>query len=518
MECSLWLRTCMSRLETLRADAKTAAMILRERKILVVGKRKKTRPIARHAASSSVSPPHHSGDADIIQPALGKKAPRQVEAEITAVLAKLGWLSDGPRCESEVPVRRRGEDIEVVVVADDKAEEEEEEENEGEEEEEEKEEGEGGGESKVPSTSSLSSAPLALEAVEASEAVELASTLFPLATKAERRRARKYAQQGGMVHGKLKYRIAGNFKSAGSRSARKGNDSSPSPDPSSGPNSSSSSAVAAATISDFRSEFESKWRTAVTCPKGHSLSLTHKRGNWTCDAHGFGDGSGTCLSSGTDLKGRMRWRCEKGCDFDFCGPCYEHRMRTELMPNTAPGIQTNPLQAKPTTLRKLERERRRLKRQIDRVKLRSKYDEILGSIVDRQPDSGFLFKRPSETLVPALRRLRDLLREHPPGDDETSSSSEPESEDDGSSVGAEVRMRRRRTRETNFRSMEVSRTYLLKEVLEMIRVEEHECWRKNVRSSSTHTDGELQEAVGEVLRAFYGFSDIGSSSAANNSR
>ena len=123
--------------------------------------------------------------------------------------------------------------------------------------------------------------------------------------------------------------------------------------------------IGASTASASGSDFESKWRTAVTCPKGHPLSPVHQyRGGWKCDAVSP-DGNGKCLSSGTDLEGKMRWRCEMGCDFDFCGPCYEERMRDELMPRAPVESQTLN-QTESTILRKLERERRRLQRQIQR--------------------------------------------------------------------------------------------------------------------------------------------------------
>lgn len=195
-------------------------------------------------------------------------------------------------------------------------------------------------------------------------------------------------------------------------------------------------------------------------------------------------------------------------------------MRAKLMPNVTTGTLTTSVDAKATTLRRLERERRRLKRQIERVKLRSKYDEILGVIVDRKQISRFRLMRTREALVSALRRLRDLLHEHPSEDIETSSSSESESDDDGTPHGMQSHAprRQRRPRGINFRSLEVSRSYLLKEVLEMIRVEDKECWSKNAHSSadsSAYMKEELQEAVGEVLRAFYGFPNIESCSTAD---
>ena len=60
-------------------------------------------------------------------------------------------------------------------------------------------------------------------------------------------------------------------------------------------------------------------------------------------------------------------------------------------------------------------------------------------------------------------------------------------------------------RGSNFRSEEISYTYLLEEVLEMIRVEDQQCWSKHLPQSAKK---DVREAVGEVLRAFYGFVDV----------
>ena len=143
-----------------------------------------------------------------------------------------------------------------------------------------------------------------------------------------------------------------------------------------------------------------------------------------------------------------------------------------------------------SSMKRLRKQRRHLRRQIARVKLRARYDEVLASIVENRM-SGFQIKQ--ESVAQSLLRLRDLLHMNPPGETESSSDSECEEE---SAVTAP---------KVNYRALEVSHRYLLNEILEMIRTEYEENWRKKMSRLQME---EVQHAVGEVIRAFYCFTDL----------
>ena len=474
MEFCSWFRTSLSRLDELRANAKVTAGILRKRKVMARPKRLSTAALG----SSAVSPPYIKREKDRYQ------RNSIIEAEIDATLENLGWIcgsgsaSDGPDNYSNA--ERSANDIKVVVLGTvDESE-----------------------QSAGHSTSSEKGLDDATEAKTTTEGlhhsrvgenqsriteqtskdlsnedlIELSSTLFPLKLEemdcARRQTCRKdFPDQDSSKSDEPDLRGAGIKEGE----HRDGIPNSP-------------------TYVKFRSEFESKWKSAVTCLQGHAMCVSNGKNRWICDA--ARSNFGPCLSK-DQSENRLRWRCEQGCDYDLCGACYENQMRISfrLQREASPDPETLE-----SSMRKLQKMRRSLRRQIERVKLRAKYDEVLGSIVEHNYAS-FVVSKPS--VAENLLRLRDLLLHNPP--DEIATSSDSDSEDE-SIASANSGPKIATASKVNIRALEVSHKYLLGEIMEMIRTESEGNWQKRIHYKRMRK--EIQHAVGEVLRAFYGFANL----------
>lgn len=81
----------------------------------------------------------------------------------------------------------------------------------------------------------------------------------------------------------------------------------------------SSSSSSSSTTSSHRYDEHGK----PACRHGHSLVPCMRKTGWSCDARGEEDG----CQSRDRVKGQDRWRCADGCDFDYCGACYDFKCR-----------------------------------------------------------------------------------------------------------------------------------------------------------------------------------------------